>query len=207
MRSPPPDNRCCAGNPIARSPERAMRCYFALPIPDPVQQRLADALMGWRRQWPAVKWEHPAALHLTLQFVGDWPPERAQELSAAAAINWQPFSLCISSLGAFPDPRRPRLLWAGVEHSQPLHNLAGSLAARLNSLGIERDARPFRPHISLGRVAAGAKLGAWAPAAASAWGRLEVTEFCLYETVAGLPAGERYQVRARFPATSSSQAR
>jgi 2'-5' RNA ligase len=185
-----------------------MRCFFALPIPVPVQQNLADALADWRRQWPAVQWETAAALHLTLQFVGDWPADRTQELAAAAAaVRWSPFTLQISGVGAFPDLRRPRLLWAGVEQVQPLLELVGTLAARLSALDIQREDRPFRPHISLGRVTAGAKLGSWAPAAPASWGRLEVTEFGLYETVAGLPPAERYQVRACFPATSSSQAR
>lgn len=185
-----------------------MRCFFALPVHNPVQQRLAEALASWQRQWPEVKWEHPAALHLTLQFIGDWPAERAQELAtAAAAVTWKPLTLDISGVGAFPDLRHPRLLWAGVEHFQPLHELVGTLAARLDSLDIQPEARPFRPHISLGRVATSAKLGSGAPVASSPWGRLEVNEFCLYETVAGLPPARRYQVRARFPATSSSQAR
>lgn len=184
-----------------------MRCFFAIPVHGAAQQRLATALAGWRQQYPAVRWEVAPALHITLQFVGDWPTERTPQLAAAASFPWAPFTVDVSGVGAFPDRRHPRLLWAGVEHSQPLLELVTALAARLGPLGVERESRPFRPHISLGRVAAGASPGSWAAGPSFSWGRIEVREFCLYETVAGQPPAERYQVRARFPATSPSHAR
>ncbi|MGN6594248.1 MAG: RNA 2',3'-cyclic phosphodiesterase [Terriglobales bacterium] len=178
-----------------------MRCFFALPVLNPVQQRLAEALASWQRQWPEVKWEHPAALHLTLQFIGDWPAERAAELAAAAAnVRWAAFPLMLTSVGAFPSLQRPRTLWAGVAPTPLLRKLADDLGSELSRLGIRPDERPFTPHVSLGRLPHGERLPGWRSLAAVECGPWQAAEFCLFESVAGLPPADRYQIRARFAA-------
>ncbi|MGH9467077.1 MAG: RNA 2',3'-cyclic phosphodiesterase [Terriglobales bacterium] len=177
-----------------------MRCFFAIPVSGEAAQVLTRTLTDLRRQYPEVRWEAPEALHLTLQFIGTWPDARLQELTAAAGgWRWLPFTLHLTALGAFPNLRRPRIVWAGAEAHPSLSALVDGLARQLAPLGLEREARPFTPHISLARIKPGQRLGLL-PAAIS--GALPGEEFCLYETVPGAPVAQRYQVRGRFPAAA-----
>ena len=71
---------------------------------------------------------------------------------AAAVARLAPFSLRLRGAGAFPDPRRPRVVWVGVEPAPALISLHGAIEAALEGVGVERDSRPFRPHVTVGRV-------------------------------------------------------
>lgn len=171
-----------------------MRCFFAIPAN---REDLRTALNAWRQAAPAIRWEAPEALHVTLRFIGAWPDARVPELEAAlAGLRWQPFPLQLTLLGGFPDLRRPRVLWAGVAPSPPLTALAAAISARLATLSIAPDPRPFTPHVSLARLRPGQRAGQLAPFAPATW---TAAEFNLYESIPNAPAAARYQTRARFP--------
>jgi 2'-5' RNA ligase len=119
----------------------------------------------------AVRWVDPAAIHLTLKFLGAVPAERITEivdLLAREVAGSRSFELAVGGLGLFPNQRAPRVIWLA---------LVGGLAAlaacqeRVESatvpLGFPREKRPFQPHLKLGRVREGS-----APAQLMAIGRL-----------------------------------
>lgn len=177
-----------------------MRCFFAIPIGGEAGGALAQALGEWRESEPEIRWESPPALHLTLQFIGDWPAERQPEMAACLEDwSWEPFALTLAGTGVFPNRKRPRVVWAGVDESTSLRSLADGLASRLARLGIPPEARNFSPHVSLARLRPGQHL---LPRPSRRWGTCMVHEFCLFETVAGAPAATRYQARMRFPVRS-----
>ena len=63
-------------------------------------------------------WSKSGTLHLTLRFLGDVEDDRLEPLIGAvgrAAMSVGAFEFVTTSLGAFPSPRRPRVLWLGVE--------------------------------------------------------------------------------------------
>lgn len=172
-----------------------MRCFLAIPAN---REELRTALSAWQQAAPAIRWEAPEALHVTLRFIGGWPEDRVPELTAAlAGLCWQPFALQLTHLGGFPDLHRPRVLWAGVAPSPALSSLAAELSARLASLGIASDPRPFTPHISLARLRSGERTTQLAPFVPAQW---TAEEFNLYESIPNAPPALRYQVRAHFPA-------
>lgn len=133
-----------------------VRSFIAIELPDEIRQALArtqEQLMG---TLTGVWWVHPGSIHLTLKFLGDIRPEQVQAVAAAAAQVVEgelPFSLGLSGLGAFPGPRKPRVIWVGiVGEVERLGRLQTRLESALEPLGFPREERSFRPHLTLGRV-------------------------------------------------------
>jgi 2'-5' RNA ligase len=102
-----------------------------------------------------VRWVHPSKVHLTLRFLGDLPVPLALALEDALREldATRRFEVTFASLGAFPDPGHPRVVWMGVEDGgEELGRLHEHVSTLLEREGIPRDERPFSPHVTLGRV-------------------------------------------------------
>ena len=109
-----------------------------------------------------VRWVDPVGIHLTLKFLGEAGDERVPDLEAglgAAVRGRQAPRLALGLLGAFPDLRRPRVLWIGLAEEEWSPGSGGCLAplqeaveAATEALGWEREKRAFQPHLTLGRV-------------------------------------------------------
>jgi 2'-5' RNA ligase len=94
-------------------------------------------------------------LHLTLKFLGDVEETELPEVVAAvarASTGTPPFGFETRSLGAFPSPARPRVLWVGIEPVDELMALQQAIDGELTKLGFPREKRRFHPHITLGRI-------------------------------------------------------
>ena len=184
------------------------RLFVALEPPEPVRRRLGalaeDLRRGAGRAGDEVRWVPPANVHLTLQFLGAVPEERVAAVEAAlgeAAAGARPLSLSVRGVGGFPNARRPRVLWAGLEGDlAPLAALVAGLGARLGKLGFPPEDRPFSPHLTLGR----ARDGHGAPGLAGALARAgqaeaapwRASELVLFESHLS-PRGPRYEAIAR----------
>lgn len=175
-----------------------MRLFIALGIPPEAREELAR-LQGWLRGLP-VRWVDPAGVHLTLQFLGEAAETSAPALlEALAGLPAAPFALGLEGLGAFPDLRRPRVLWVGLGGDlAALARLQAAVLAATAPLGFAPEARPFRPHLTLGRVrqdagpeerrAVGRAVGHAAPPAPLSW---EAGAPTLYQSTL-TPAGAVY---------------
>jgi RNA 2',3'-cyclic 3'-phosphodiesterase len=152
-----------------------MRLFFAIDIGAAQRAALRDAVAALQPVAPrAVRWVEPAGAHITLSFLGEVAAERTGQLLAAAqaALAALPsFTLHLAPASAFPNLRRPRTLWLGLAgQTDVLTQVQGRLADALVPLGFARERRPFRPHLTLGRVREGASpaelaaLGATLPA-------------------------------------------
>jgi 2'-5' RNA ligase len=105
---------------------------------------------------PKVTWEKPAALHVTIRFIGEVEPaevERLQEL-LMPPIAVPPFELVWRGIGAFPSAKHPRALWLGVTNgAAPLAQVEAEVSRRLAGVqAVELDDRALLPHLTLGRV-------------------------------------------------------
>ena len=135
----------------------AQRLFVAVTLPRPLQPVLAQVQSQLRRQMPsgAVKWSPAEQLHLTLRFLGDVPADCVPAVAGAvvgAASSHRPFEVAVGDLGAFPDVRRPRVIWIGLNSpSRVLMDLQASVAAATAPWG-KRDDKPFQGHLTLGRV-------------------------------------------------------
>jgi RNA 2',3'-cyclic 3'-phosphodiesterase len=95
-------------------------------------------------------------LHLTVKFLGEVAEDRVEAIAGAltgAVARVGAFDAQVEGLGAFPSAARPRVVWAGVTAGAgALGDVAGRVDEALDALGFAREARPFSPHITLGRV-------------------------------------------------------
>ena len=139
-------------------------------------------------------WTNPAQLHLTLHFLGDEVDDadlhRICVAMDEAAATVPAFRVAFGGVGAFPDLRRPRVVWLGVRTgAAELGRLHDALAERLEPLGFPPEARGFRPHLTLARLrggrgaASGAAFAAALDACAAAdGGETSISRVCLYES-------------------------
>lgn len=112
-----------------------------------------------RSEGIAVRWVPPVNMHQTVKFIGDVDRELVEGISDAleeAGRDFSPFTVEAVGFGAFPDPKRPRVLWAGLrDETSGLSMLQKAVEDALEELGIGRESRPFRTHVTLGRVKKG----------------------------------------------------
>jgi 2'-5' RNA ligase len=120
-----------------------------------IQARLEAQLLLARRA-PRITWVKPEAAHVTLQFLGETSDSQVERLTGALGsprLANEPFAVLWGALGTFPETRQPRVVWLGAATgAKELSTLAGNVRERLAVIGVERDARPFRSHITIGRV-------------------------------------------------------
>ncbi len=135
-----------------------MRLFLAITLPEAMQSAIAREVAPARAAAPAVRWVRPELMHLTVKFLGERPEEdeaRVARATRAALAPLPPFEVTVGGTGAFPNFRRPRVVWLGMHPPTPLAGLARRLDAALAPLGVTPETRPFRAHVTLGRVADG----------------------------------------------------
>ena len=140
-------------------PREQVRTFVAIEIPPVAQVILAatqEALQAIRGARDAVKWVRPEIIHITLQFLGDVPAARVRavgEAVARACADVPAFTLRLSGAGAYPNLRRPRVLWVGLAgRLDVLAHLQSMVERELAGLGFAPEERAFSPHLTLGRV-------------------------------------------------------
>lgn len=183
-----------------------MRLFIAVNLPPSVRRSIMDATKSMREAAAGLSWVTEERLHLTMEFLGDQPDAAVAELESAltiAAVGHAPVTLALHGLGAFPNLRSPRIVWLGVEPDPKLELLQHDLASACAELGYERDARAFRPHITLGRartpVRAEAARALRTAARAVDWSAtVEAASVDIMESRL-LPGGARYSVVATIP--------
>jgi 2'-5' RNA ligase len=134
-----------------------MRLFLALELPAATADELHAAAAPLRAAEPGLAWVPVHKLHLTLKFLGDGDDARVSALVRVAdrvAARHRPFELALAGLGGFPNLRRPRVVWAGVEGEPRLELLHHDVETAAAEVGYEVEGRPFRPHVTLARVRA-----------------------------------------------------
>lgn len=107
---------------------------------------------------PGLRSVDPAAFHMTLKFIGEVPDASVQRIAGALRGVRQPsFDARFSGMGAFPSPSRPSVVWVGVrEGSEGMVALQAAVGEALRDWG--REERGFKPHLTIFRVAQGARV-------------------------------------------------
>jgi len=177
-----------------------MRLFFAIELAEDVQDLLDEATTRLRTEAPELAWIDREKRHLTLKFLGDVADDALPRLAAAAdraAASYGPLEMSVREVGAFPNFRRARVVWIGVEQERRLELLHHDLELACEREGFEVEGRPFRPHITLARVRnplPSARLKAFARLARSV--RVQATmlveRITLFESILA-PSGARYR--------------
>ncbi len=132
------------------------RAFIAIDLPAGIRSSLAEAQEILKSFGFRVKWVRPQNIHLTLKFLGNIDSDHIEKIIAAMTLTVTDFnsvSLSTGEIGVFPDIRRPRVIWAGLNGQlEKLDNLQQTLDGHLAGLGFPRETRTFKGHLTLGRV-------------------------------------------------------
>jgi len=132
------------------------RVFLAIEVPDVVRTALTGPLGSLDPLSKVVRVNAVERIHLTLHFLGHLPRADVEQLPAALAPvvgRHHRLRLAAEGVGAFPDIRRPRVLWAGIAGADlsRLTSVQADLGAALQSVGVAIEDR-FHPHLTLARV-------------------------------------------------------
>jgi RNA 2',3'-cyclic 3'-phosphodiesterase len=145
-----------------------IRTFIAVELAGPVRDRLKALQEKLGREGPGVRWTPTANMHLTLLFLGEVEQLDVVKICRtvrARAGKHEPFTLDVDGVGAFPNVRRPKILWAGItEGVEPLRALHADLEEGLLDLGCyRREEREYTPHLTLGRLTQESQPDSWGP--------------------------------------------
>jgi RNA 2',3'-cyclic 3'-phosphodiesterase len=179
-----------------------LRLFLALDLPEGHRRRAGDVAEELRgRGWDA-RWVAPDNHHVTLRFLGATEEAAVPALRdalAPVARSSPSLQLALRGLGAFPTPRRARVLWAGVhDPSGTLPLLAAAMERALEPLGWKPEGRPYTAHLTLARLRAARSVEPLPPDPFEGLEPFSVAEVVLYRSRLH-PSGARYTRIDGFP--------
>ena len=143
------------GRDRATRPEaKPLRLFVAVDLPEDVHAAVDRSAEPLHERFPGARWVPSANQHVTLKFLGSTWPRLVEWVSGSVegvAASHAAFETRVTGLGAFPSPRRARVLWTGLDDPD------GRLAAIARSLdsALEREfvpeKRSFTPHLTIAR--------------------------------------------------------
>lgn len=142
-----------------------MRAFVAIEVPEALKEGMAAVQGRLRGSGVDASWSRPEGIHLTLKFLGETSEERVPEIRQALALalsGQERFRLRIEEVGTFPNPASARVVWFGVSDGlERVLALQAAVEQALVGLGLERDGRPYTPHLTLGRIKHICRRGEW----------------------------------------------
>jgi RNA 2',3'-cyclic 3'-phosphodiesterase len=136
-----------------------VRLFVALQIPDLIRNNYATLMEELRRHDARAvkkkpKWVRPENLHVTLKFIGHTEPAKLDSIREALTKVRSPqeVQLHFHNIGFFPNAKRPRVIWGGMESSKNLVPLAHAVDQKLAAIGFPLEERAFTPHLTLARL-------------------------------------------------------
>lgn len=135
-----------------------VRCFVAVDVEDPtIVSRVASIQEQLEATGAKLKLVELENLHLTLRFIGEIPRELVEKVAEALKlVEFSPFTVRFVGLGAFPNPRRPRVVWVGVEEgARELAELSAKVNSALAKLKLPKPEEEFTPHLTIARVKSG----------------------------------------------------
>ncbi len=185
-----------------------IRTFIAVELSKAIRECAVDLQDELARTGVEVKWVEPENLHLTLVFLGEVADKEVPtvcRIASESVGSTSPFRMTVETVGCFPNPRRPRVVWIGVnEGASELITIHDALETPLLDLGYRREDRRYTPHITLGRVKSDRPTDQLSAALAkhTAWvgGEMMASEICVMGSEL-TPEGPVYTVlgRAKFP--------
>jgi 2'-5' RNA ligase len=180
-----------------------MRLFCGLSLAYEVRRNLELLLQHLRAQ-ADIQWSPPDNLHITTKFIGEWPDDRVDEVRRALA-EIPPagaMKIAVRGLGWFPNPHSPRVLFAGVDAPQELHDLHAAADSQLAAIGVKAESKPYHPHLTLARIKSASGLAPLRQAIAGLpsadFGVFTAAKHLLYRSKL-TPSGSQYSVIAEFP--------
>ena len=174
------------------------RLFIAVDLPDVIKKNLEAMFFGI----PGARWVAPDQIHLTARFIGDVEGAVFHDIkNSLDEITAGSFPLQLKGMGHFPPRGAPRVIWVGIEKSEPLQLLRKKIDGALLKVGVEPESRKFSPHITLARLKNSPqhKIGNFlAGNNMFSQGPFQVEDFRLYSSVL-TPKGAIHKVERIYP--------
>lgn len=133
-----------------------MRAFIAIELPLKIKDAISKIQVKLKTTLPKISWVKPINLHLTLKFLGEIPSKKLDDINQIISEITQPttgFGIKLETIGVFPNTAEARIIWIGTEEvPETLKQIIGQLETKLGEYGIAKEKRPFRAHITLGRL-------------------------------------------------------
>jgi 2'-5' RNA ligase len=133
-----------------------LRTFVAIELPKRRQDEIRELQHAVASRRLDIRWVKPVNMHLTLSFLGDVDPpdiDAVERVLSNTAANAPIFALSPRGIGVFPSIRHPRILWVGMAgQTDMLRSIQKSVVAALVPLGFAADKRPYRGHLTIGRI-------------------------------------------------------
>jgi RNA 2',3'-cyclic 3'-phosphodiesterase len=133
-----------------------LRAFIAVEIPAEIQHNIYKQTASVRKGLETlVRWVPVENMHLTLKFLGDVSPSNVEflmQMLRNEAANIPCFNIQLTGLGSFPNLKRPRVIYIGIQAPAALDMLQREIESASRRLGYESEERPFSAHLTLGRV-------------------------------------------------------
>lgn len=133
-----------------------VRSFLAVELPPHIISEIGKVQERLRACGAGVRWVKVEKIHITLKFFGNIEEEQIADISSVmeeVAVQKNAFTLSVKGLGAFPSTRNPRVIWLGLhgweENLLPIYR---EIETRLEAAGFVPEKKPYRPHLTLGRV-------------------------------------------------------
>jgi len=130
-----------------------LRAFIGVPIEPAIAEKISGVVAELKSRFPKVRWVAQSNLHFTVKFLGEVEEAQVGPISDALAEALRLFSrftLNAKGLGVFPDVRRARILWVGLQ-GNGLVALAAKVESTMIPLGFAPESRNFKPHLTVGR--------------------------------------------------------
>jgi len=131
-----------------------VRAFVALELDERLREALGELQARLRPALGKVHLVRPEGIHLTLRFLGSTTPQQRDTMRpilAAAASACPPAEVSVSGLGTFPERGSPRVLWLGMSVPPSIDELQKACERAALRAGFEKEDRPFKAHLTLGR--------------------------------------------------------
>ncbi|MGQ9833313.1 MAG: RNA 2',3'-cyclic phosphodiesterase [Candidatus Villigracilaceae bacterium] len=171
-----------------------LRSFIAIELPATLQEAIYQACLPLRQALGSslVRWVPPQNLHLTLKFLGDVSSanlDLLKQMLRAETERQPPFELEVGTLGSFPNPKRARVIWVGIQAPATLTTLQRNIETAAARLGYLSEERHFSPHLTVGRVSQHATIAdqqkirtLLESTQIGVIGRAQVTSVCLFRS-------------------------
>lgn len=180
-----------------------LRLFAAIRPPADIRTRLLSLMGGIA----GARWQNDDQLHITLRFIGEIDPPRAEDLAdALSAVRFAPFPVTLAGLGRFERKGHVETLWAGVQPREDLIRLHRKIDRACVRVGLPADERAYLPHITLARLnrSAGSTEAFMTSHAGLSSAPFQVDRFALFESHLS-QAGAIYQMAALYRAEGSDR--
>ncbi len=134
-----------------------MRLFIAIELPEKIQSILSYIKGELEVEKDNIKWVPTHNIHLTIKFLGECPKDDIGEIVddlQRALRNFRSFWCKTKDIGAFPNARRVKVLWLGVDKKSELRKIHQKINTLLIARGLKEEERAFTPHIALARTRA-----------------------------------------------------